>query len=389
MNYVVKCVLFFLLLFSIHLQSNGQESTTIGGYGNLLYRHNSNLKTSMINYERFVLFVEHTFTDKISMVSELEIEDAKISGGDPGGEFALEQAYVKFNLDQDHYFAAGLFIPRIGILNENHLPNTFNGNERTQVETYIIPATWRELGIGFYGGAGSLPLNYSVALVNGLNSDMFAHGTGIREGRAEGKDANANNLALTSSVQFYQNDIKAQVSGYYGGTVGLPSQQANNLSLSAGPFGTPVLIGEADIQYEVKGLSAKLLGAVVSIPNADNINNAFANNTPQTEYGAYAEIAYNLLEKANEPSKDKLLAFVRFETLDMNAIIPSNGIIDGTLRQRHIIIGVGYLPINNVVIKADVRFASTGEENPALPVNPGTPYEKNNTFINLGLGFSF
>ena len=34
--------------------------------------------------------------------------------------------------------------------------------------------------------------------------------------------------------------------------------------------------------------------------------------------------------------------------------------------------GFGYLPLPNVVIKADVRLMHTGPQNPALAVNPIT-----------------
>ena len=98
------------------------------------------------------------------------------------------------------------------------MPVNFNGVERPIVEQLIIPATWRELGVGFYGSANRLPLDYSVALLNGLNSEDFEHGSGIREGRAEGNNAFANNLAVTASLQYAISDFKFQVSGYVGGT---------------------------------------------------------------------------------------------------------------------------------------------------------------------------
>src|SRR4030095_613992 len=88
--------------------------TTIGGYGNAFYQRDFNLETSTVNLERFVLFVGHKFNNKISFFSELEVEDAKVEGGEAGGEIALEQCYLKFNLNPDHYFVAGLFLPRIG-----------------------------------------------------------------------------------------------------------------------------------------------------------------------------------------------------------------------------------------------------------------------------------
>ncbi|HYQ87888.1 MAG TPA: hypothetical protein VES59_11655, partial [Bacteroidota bacterium] len=176
-------------------------STTIGGYGNALYRRDVRQETAHVDLERVVIFVGHRFTPEIAFFSELEMEDAKVGGGHDGGEIALEQAYVKFSIDPDHYITAGLFLPRLGILNENHLPTSFNVNERSQVETYVIPATWRELGVGFYGTLSASSLTYSAAIVNGLNSAGFQHGSGIREGRFEGRNASANNLAVTGSLQ--------------------------------------------------------------------------------------------------------------------------------------------------------------------------------------------
>jgi len=367
------------------------SSTTIGGYGNAVYSHDVNQKTSLADLERVVLFVGHKFNASTTFFSELEMEDAKVSGGEDGGEIAFEQAYVKFDIDPDHYFTAGLFLPRIGILNENHLPTTFNGNERTQVETYILPSTWRELGIGFYGTMSGMPLNYSIALVNGLNSSTFEHGSGIREGRFEGRNASANNLALTGALQLREGDWKFQVAGYYGGTVAASPQAADTLQLSSGIFGTPVAIGEADFQYEHEGLTARALGTIVSIPDAFEINRAYGNNTPSREYGTYIELAYNVFQGCEQLRGKQLNVFARYERLDMNASIPSNGVTDGTLDQHHLIVGISYLPINDIVLKADVRWLKAGDQNPALATgNPAeSPYDATNTFFSLGIGFSY
>jgi hypothetical protein len=364
--------------------------TFIGGYGNALYQRDTKAETARLNLERFVLFVGHRFSDRISFFSELEIEDAKVEGGEPGGEVALEQAYLKFTLSRDISLAAGLFIPRIGIINEDHLPNQFNGNERPLVETYVIPSTWRELGVGLYGTLGNLPLRYTVAVVNGLNSAAFEHGSGIRGGRFEGRDASANNLAITGAIQYQTGGLELQLSGYTGGTVGLPSSAADTLHLNSGLFGTPVTLGEAHARFERGGLQFKILGTIISIPDAGAINRAFGNNTPERLYGVYAELGYDLLYGTN--SDPQLVAFVRVEKLDLNDRMPANGIRDVNLNQTHYVGGLTYLPVPNVVVKADVRFAQFGDPNPALqdnPGQPGTPFETRNTFLNLGIGFSF
>ena len=407
MNFKISTALIFFLFISVFAFSQqappvtaedsintntSKGTTTIGGYGDAFYQRNANQGTSRLDLERFVLFTGHKFTDQISFFSELEVEDAKVTGGQSGGEVSVEQAYLKFNLNANQYIVAGLFLPRIGILNESHLPNTFNGNERNYVETFIIPATWRELGVGFYGTLNNIPVNYSVGLINGLSSGMFEHGTGLVDGRFEGRNATGNNLALTAALQYYSGNFKAQISGYYGGTIGVSRRKADSLGLQSGIFGTPVALGEADVQYTNNGFELRVLGTYISIPNAASINRAYANNTPSSEYGAYAEIGYNILHGKQTRNNRQFIVFVRDEKFNINAGIPNNGIIDGTLNQNHIVTGITWLPIRNVAIKADVRIIHTGKQNPDLIINPNPvalPYQVNNNLVNLGIGFSF
>ncbi len=361
--------------------------TTIGGYGNLTYTNDFNRKFAKMNLDRFVLFVGHKFSQKISFFGEMEVEDAKVAGGENGGELALEQCYLKFMLNNNTYIVGGLFLPRIGILNENHLPNSFNGNERTQVETFVLPSTWREIGVGLYGSLNRFPINYSIGLVNGLNSAGFEHGSGIREGRFEGRDASANNLALTGSLRYLKNNFTFQMSGYYGGTVGLNKTDADSLKLTGGMFGTPVLIGEADVQYHAKGFEARVLATSITIPDAKAINTAYGNETPEGITGGYIELGYNVLENIGKKVKPDLIVFARYEMLNLNSKVPDNTIKDGTLNQQHIVTGINYLPNKNVVVKLDMRFSHTGK--PDVNTPEASVYKQNNSFLNLGIGFSF
>jgi hypothetical protein len=375
---------------SLNAGSN-KSKTVISGYGDAFYQRDFYKEQSKASLERVVLFVGHQFNQKISLFTEMELENAVVTGNeDNKGEISMEQAFLKFNLNARQYLVAGLFLPRIGILNENHLPVNFNGVERPLVEQFIIPATWRELGVGFYGTAANMPLNYSIAIMNGLNSADFVHGSGIAEGRAEGSNALANNLALNASVQYTAGDFKFQVSGYMGGTVGLSPRGADSLGLNSGAFGTPLYLGEADVQYFHNGIAAKILGTYINYPEANKINAAYANNTAQSSYGAYAEVGYDWLYTKHKQAQ--FVTFVRGEKLDMNSTISSNGIYDGTLDQTHVIAGITYLPIPNVAIKADVRLLHTGPQNPALVINPppnALPYSQSNQFLNIGIGYSF
>lgn len=124
----------------------------------------------------------------------------------------------------------------------------------------------------------------------------------------------------------------------------------------------------------------------VSIPDAEEINRAYKNDTPESEYGTYAEIGYDLLGNGGSIAERHLIAFSRYEKLDLNSSIPANGVTDRTLDQSHILVGLNYLPISTVAIKADVRFEHTGAANPSPTA---LPYDENNSFINLGIGFVF
>lgn len=367
-------------------------ATVISGYGSVKYKYEVNNNVARANVDRVILFVGHKFNNKISFFSELELEDAKVAGGEAGGEIALEQAFLKFNVNKDVYITAGLFTPRIGIINENHLPTTFNGNDRPFVETLIIPATWREIGVSVYGNIRSVTgLNYSLALVNGLNSAGFENGSGIREGRFEGRNANASALAVTGALLYYIHNFRIQLSGYYGGSVGLTKMEADSLQLVYGAFGTSVGVYEGNVQYTHNGLSVKALVTTVQIPDAKRINRAYANNTPEAMFGYYGEIGYNVLRLFKTTEKN-LTAFVRYENLNMNYKLPSNGLVNGINDQQYVIGGLTFQPLKGVTIKADYIFKSTGDVNPALVINPfpsAKPYQRHQGFLSLGLGYSF
>src|SRR5439155_1319839 len=76
-----------------------QERTTVGGYGEIHYTNRTGPNSpGQVNLRRFVLYLAHTFDDRLAFRSELEVEDAKLESGEPGGEVALEQAYLDYRL---------------------------------------------------------------------------------------------------------------------------------------------------------------------------------------------------------------------------------------------------------------------------------------------------
>jgi len=403
-NFVLNRLTFLFAVMLINLSAKSQmltkedslsagliasdNATVISGYGNFLYSNNFTMKEALANVDRMVLFIGHKFNKRILLFSEIEFEDAGVKEGSATGSVSLEQLFFKFNLDANNYLTAGLFIPRIGISNENHLPTTVNGADRPYVEQQIIPTVWREIGVGYYGTTDHIPgLNYSIGLITGLNSAGFTNGTGISNGRFSGH-ATSNALALTGALLYYKGNFRTQISGYFGGSAGVPSYIADSLELESGAFGSPVQLIEANAQYSGDRFSAKILATSVSIPEARTINRAYANNTPEQMIGAYADIAYTVWK---QDYKD-LKAFARYEYLDMNYKIPGNGIYNGINDQQYITAGLSFKPAHGVIIKADYVYRVTEIINPALIISPypiARPYYTTQHFLNLGIGYSF
>jgi len=371
-----------------------RSNTVISGYGEALYRRDLRLQTATANLPRIITFIGHKFNKNITFFSETELENTKVDGTPSGGEISLEQAFLKLSVSREYYFTAGLFIPRIGLINENHLPNTFNGNQRPMVETLLIPATWREIGVGFYAAPNRIPgLNLNIAVVNGLDAGGFSSSRGIGGGRAEGRFATARNIAITGAALYYYNNWRFQASAYYGGSVGYSNHIADSLKLQTGAFGTPVTLVEANAVYHNNGFTFKALATAIFIKDASSINRAFANNTPSAMNGGYVEVAYDILHGLSKGTSERQLTlFGRYERIKMAASVPENGILDEQYNQQYVFAGLAYYPIRSVALKADVQIVSTGTPNTSLILNPypaAQPYYAKRSYLNVGLAYSF
>jgi hypothetical protein len=375
-----------------------EQSTVISGYGEAKYTLDTKRKNAEVSLERVVLFIGHKFNNKISLFTELELEDALVAGAasEEGaaakGSISMEQAFLKFNINPVTYIVAGLFIPRMGFINENHLPTTFNGVDRPFVEELVIPTTWREVGIGLFGSFKNIAgLNYSLSLTNGLNSSGFENGSGIRGGKQLGSKAGGLALATSGSLLYYLNNFRLQGSIYIGGSTAIERRVADSLQLNSGAFGNPVFLYEADAQYAANGWNIRAIAANITIPDAGNINKAYANNTPKSLYGGYLETAYNLFYSKYKDEKS-LIIFGRYEYMDLSARLPGSGIRNDANKQQYIVAGLTFKPVRGVAIKADYVQRITGTPNPDLIITPfpqQVPYFKNNGFVNLGIAYNF
>lgn len=333
-------------------QEQEQERTTVGGYGEVQYHNLSGVDTpGEANLARFVVYLAHTFSERISFRSELEVEDARIEGGEPGGEVSVEQAYLDYTLSPAAIIRAGLVLPPIGILNETHEPTTFNGVDRPQFDHDVIPATWRDIGVGLVGNLpGSWGLNYRVYLLNGLVASGFSAEEGIREGRQEGHEASFANPSLTGRLEWARPGLRIGGSFWYGGSA------AQDPALGTGSFDNAVALVSADARYDVGPFMFRGVVANVSIADAEEINAAYGGQVGSRIAGGYVEGAYNLLSQLAPQSTQRLDAFIRHERFNTQAGVPAGVVRDDALARRITTFGLTYKPVYNVVFKGDYQL---------------------------------
>ena len=331
------------------------SKTTIGGYGELHYNNlNANdpsKDVEMLDLHRFVLFFGHQFNDRTRFYSEVEVEHAFVAdtGGDTPGEVEIEQAFIEFDLRQNLYAKAGLFLIPVGILNETHEPDTFYGVERNDVENIIVPSTWWEGGAGLNGRWGS-GWNWDLAFTSGLEmSTTGSNAFRVRSGRQKVAKAVASDGAVTGRLRYLGvPGLQAAVTVQYQFD---PSQVSND-GLDSG-----TLI-EAHVDYQRNGFGLRALysrwdfsGDAVEAADAD------------TQTGWYIEPSYRLNEKVG--------FYARYEDVDAARA-------QDKFNQWEV--GLNWWPAKNVVIKFDYRDRSHN-----LDSQNGRDF----TGIDLGLGYSF
>jgi hypothetical protein len=375
MNLIARPGAFGLCLLPLAQLSAQDEAgkLTIGGYGEVHYTNVTGPDTpGSVNVKRFVIYAGYAFNERITLHSELELEDTKIEGGESGGEVALEQAYLDYRFSNAFTLRTGLLLPPIGIINETHEPPSFNGVERPDFDHDVIPTTWRDIGVGAIGQIpGVNGLSYRVFLVNGLKADGFTAEEGIREGRQEGKEASFANPSFTGRMEYAQAGLKVGGSFWYGGT----ANQAPGLG--TGAFDAPVLVLMGDARYDNGPFMLRAVGGTIEVYDADKINAVYGLGVGRRIAGGYVEGGYNLLALLAPKSSQRLNAFVRYDHYDTQAEAAAGTRDDATLARRITTFGLTYKPLWNVAFKADYQLrdnqAGVGE----------------NEVLALGVGYQF
>lgn len=343
-----------------------ESDTTIGGYGEVIYNNfRDSERNDRADLRRFVLFFGHRFNERLRFNSELEIEHAFLEGGE-GGEVAMEQAYLEYGLTPRTNVRAGLMLVPLGILNETHEPPTFFGVERNQVESVIIPSTWRELGVALQGEAAP-GLDYNVGLSTSLDTGKFEEPEkGLRETRSAGSEAAANDLGLFAALNYRGIPGFLVGGGVFTGNTG--QDGASNAALS-GVSGR-VTLWDVHAKYAAHGWDLQALYARGTLGDADAISAATGEAAPKSLQGWYVQAAYHVWQRGDMD----LAPFVRYERYNTQDSVADGFSADPLNDERVSTVGMNFYVHPQVVLKADFQNFRADDTKDAF---------------NLGVGFMF
>ncbi len=320
--------------------------SALGGYGELILNAPSN-GPSVVDLRRVVLFVGHDFTDNIRFYSELELEHA-VSTLNTRGEVSIEQAYLDWVQSNRFGLRGGLVLMPMGIINIYHEPPSFFGVDRPDVDTYVIPTTWREPGVGLFGAVTD-ELRYQLFLVDGFNANGFSAQFGVQPGAQQGSLAYAGDFGVIGRIDY--EPVLGTVFGVsaYGGTSG------NTLTASVGKV--PVGLFDLDARSRIGGLTLRLEVALLTIGDAAALDAAVTEDGPvaSVSWGGYAEAGYDLLRWWAPSTGQELSLFDRFDTADTQLSVPAGTIANLADRRVSDIVGLVYKPIPQIALKLDGR----------------------------------
>ena len=351
----------------------GEGATSLFGYGEFNYhRPRDSEQPTRADLRRFVLGFGHRFNDRLSFNSEVEIEHAVASSSDQG-EVEIEQAYVNYQFSDALNAKGGLFLIPLGILNLTHEPPTYYGVERNDVETRIIPTTWRELGVGLHGRFGQRGLRYDAGLTTGFNSGKLDDPTsGIRSAHQEGQLADGRDLSVYGALN-YQRPGLLLGGGVFTGNTGQNGQA--NTALRG--VNARLTLWDLHAKYSVSGWDLQALYTRGTLGDADKVNTVTAAAAepfaaPKSMTGWYAQAAYHVFRRGDID----VAPFARYERIDIRQQEDAAlGVFQDPRNQDRIrTIGVNFYVHPQVVLKADIQRFSTDHTRDAL---------------NLGLGYMF
>ncbi len=355
-------------------------ATSIGTYGEVLYQAPHQGGTTFSNNNtadayRVVLFVGHDFNDWLRFFTEIEFEH----GGD---EVSVEQLFIDIHPHKAIGLQVGKLLVPVSHINKYHEPTTFWSARRPLLDRVIRPTTWSEPGIGVYGQPSDY-FSYELQLVDGFRADRFSGSEVLREGRQEGREALANDLAVAGRLELYPTEsVTFGIFGYYGGadqnlfqdcssdgqvdlgntTPGLNCPINGLTGVRVGMLSTDLIAraNKAELRIGQALGYIRRSGRLSRALNGDTTDGAAGNEViPSRFWGWNIEGSYDVLAAIAPKLDQSGHVFVRYEDVDTQSKVASGLSKDPARIRRQAVFGFAYLPHPGVVLKADYEMMFT------------------------------
>ncbi len=350
-----------------------REGSFVGGYGEVIYTGTESSRQA--EFRRFILYLGYAFSDNLVFRSELEYEH--------GTELALEQAYIEWRFSPMVAFRSGLLLIPASRINLYHEPTYFFTNDRPFLDKYLVPSTWREIGVGLSGALGS-GWSYYLYLTTGMNSENFSAENFIRKGRQGGGTLEGgeesdgqilfNSLAVTARVTYVLPLQGWLFSGaaYWGGVDNRPDGKTTGASLQ---------ILSADIVYEGASLLFSASAAYDWITDVEAVNAANGltgkNVVARSALGFNATLGINVMYFLSPESEIRLIPYYMIESIQLHWGIPEGGTQNPALNRLYHRIGIALYPHDQVIFKGNLTIQRSAD---------GTA---DTQWFQLGVGYNF
>lgn len=308
-----------------------------------------------------------------------------------GGEVVLEQFWLEKSWARGANLRMGHVIVPVGLTNMFHMPTEFFSVMRPEEETALIPCTWHETGISFWGRAGVW--RYEALFTAGLDAERFNNAGWISGGLTSPYEFSiANQYAGAFRVDnFSVRGLRLGLSGYCGhaGYNSLKSSRYRNKSVK----GT-VAVGAFDAVYNDRHVVFRgnvLYGHLSDsyLISVTNMNMPSASPSPRTRVASdawswYGELGYDILSffPGRKYTGDQLHLYAHYGYYNSMHAMQDNIDTGATVEPREwckktiLSAGVNYSPMNGLVIKGEYSMRKM-----VAPYN-------NEPTISLGIGYS-
>lgn len=390
---------------------------TVGGYGEAVYSHHF-YSDNVFRYshaDRYkdapgygrvdlphaVVMLGYDFGRGWSVGMEIEFEHGGVEAAveketeetgefeqevERGGEVALEQFWVQKSFSPHLNVRAGHIVVPVGMTNNGHTPNMFFGVYRPEGENTIMPCTWHQTGISFWGRYKDF--RYEAQFLAGLNADNFTNTNWIKKGPSSPLEFEvANKYGVALRIDNYSiPGLRIGVSGYYGESIGNSfPRNANGVDAE---YKGQVAVGAIDFTYQGHNWVVRGQADYGYLGDADQLKYVYNRLNSKSPYkhsafvskNAYAigiEAGYDVFSQIQKLREDdqKLYIFGRYEQYNPYASNTKGTAYDYTEVKR-MAVGVNYHPVHQIVIKAEYskRFLKSLYNNEPS-VNIGVAYE--------------